>query len=248
MTNNDLVYLAWQAPVSKGWHVVGALTTVSGAREAFEFHYTKGALASDSFTPFSGMNDLNKSYISDKLFPLFHNRLLSQKRPEYPKLIRWLGLSESEATPLNILARSGGTRETDNLQMFRRIKIDESGYLKHYFFLHGINYLDSSATNRIDRLEQGERLSFCKDIQNTYDSQAVLVRAKNPAEIIGYCPRYLAQDINELLEHSEYLHVSVETISSDAPINYRLMCKVEGKLQSGGFDGFPKQDEYQLTI
>lgn len=247
MTEFNTVYLAWQSPQTRDWHVVGALTETKNPK-GYEFHYTKGALNSDNFVPFSGMEDLQKSYLSDELFPLFHNRLLSQRRPEYPKFIKWLGLSESEATPVNILARSGGMRGTDQLQMFSRIKIDSLGNFTHFFFLHGLSHLSKSAQKRVDNLVKGEHLYLCSDCQNKYDNQAVLVRADNPAEIVGYCPRYFARDINRLLELSVYLNVTVEKIAEDAPTNYRLMCKIEGQLDSSNLTRLPEQEEYHYTV
>ena len=242
--SSETVYLAWQTPETRDWLVVGALTE---RKDGYEFHYTNGALESKSFVPFSGMEDLKKSYISEKLFPLFHNRLLSEKRPEYPKFINWLGLDESNVSPLDILARSGALRGTDNLQMFRKIDIDDTGKFVHYFFLHGLSHLSKSAQKRVDELSIGEELFLCPDYQNNYDSEAVLVRADKPAEIVGYCPRYLSRDINRLLGYSKSLNVTVETVSEEAPTNYRLMCKIEGELHSESLNKLAKQPEFDFT-
>jgi len=243
--NDNAVYLAWQTPETKGWFIVGALTE---SESGYQFHYTKGSLNATNFVPFSGMEDLNKSYVSNDLFPLFRNRLLSERRPEYPNFINWLGLEGGEANPLNILARSGAMRGTDKLQMFRRIEIDEFGEYTHFFFLHGLGYLNKSAQKRVDELSKGDRLFLCQDCQNDYDPEAVLVRADKPAEIVGYCPRYLARDINRLLEYSEYMNVTVECSSSEAPTNYRLMCKIKGKLLPNGLANLPHPEEYEFIV
>ncbi|ENH0540549.1 HIRAN domain-containing protein [Vibrio parahaemolyticus] len=244
MTKNNPVYLAWQSPDTRDWHVVGALTDT---QKGFEFRYTQGATSSKNFVPFSGMEDLHTSYVSIELFPLFHNRLLSERRPEYPRFIKWLGLKDDEITPVNILARSGGMRGTDQLQMFRRININESGSFEHYFFLHGVSHLSKSAQRRIDALEQGEQLRLCLDCQNEYDNHAVMVRAEDPAEIVGYCPRYLARDIKALLTKSTDLVVSVESIAKDAPMNYRLLCKISGHVVDGD-NTLPTQSEYKFLV
>ncbi len=245
MKEHSSVYLAWQSPDSRDWHVVGAL---SEADSGYEFRYTKGALKSDKFVPFSGMENINKSYISNDLFPLFKNRLLSHKRPEYPNFIKWLGLDESEASPVNVLARSGAIRGTDQLQMFKRIETSESGEYEHYFFVHGLSYLNKSAQKRAYNLKKGEVLRLCLDRQNEYDNEAVLIRADKPAEIVGYCPRYLAKDITLLLGESEFLNVTVEMTSEDAPSNYKLMCKITGKLNTNILKELPVNDEYVFTV
>ena len=245
MQEFEPVYLAWQSPDTRNWHVVGALTKIS---KGYEFHYTKGAISAEKFSPFSGMEELNKSYVSEELFPLFYNRLLSKKRPEYPRFIQWLDLPEEQATPMNILARSGGLRGTDQLQVFRKIKVQETGEFEHFFFVHGLSYLTKSAQKRVNSLVKNEHLFLCLDCQNQYDENAVMIRAKNPAEIVGYCPRYLAKDIGALLKISDNLVVSVEKTDQDAPINYRLMCKVTGKVKSNMMDKFLAQEEYLFTV
>ncbi|ETD64805.1 hypothetical protein Q458_04875, partial [Escherichia coli ATCC BAA-2209] len=86
---NESVYVAWQSPDSRDWHVIGNLQNKG---TYYSFNYTRGVENLGKFTPFSGMEDLYKTYISEDLFPLFKNRLLSSRRPEFPYFIQWLGL------------------------------------------------------------------------------------------------------------------------------------------------------------
>lgn len=246
MTKHSSVYLAWQEPETRDWHVVGALSEAVNGQ--YEFNYTKGALNAKKFVPFSGMEELNKSYLSNELFPLFSNRLLSSKRPEYPMFIKWLGLDESEKKPVNILARSGGMRGTDHLQMFKKIEIDSSGSFTHFFFIHGLGYLTDDAQRRVNQLSQGEKLTISHDSENNHDKNAAIVRASNPDETIGYCPRYLAKDVIELIDLSEQFTVMVETTSAEAPTNYRVLCKIEGKLKQRNINKLSENLEYQFIV
>lgn len=230
MRERDLVFIAWQEPDNKDWHVVGRLEK----REAgYAFCYTQGAQSSDKFILFSGMDNIEETYVSSSLFPLFKNRLLSHNRPEYPDFIAWLGLSDEEATPMNILGRSGAHRGTDKLQMFERITTDSDGRFECFFFAHGLSYLSMSAVDRVSKLVSGDKLLLCLDAQNNYDKDAVIIRANDPAEIIGYCPRYLAKHIAGALRvDSSNIELLVEVVSSSAPANYQLMCKLVGKLDA----------------
>lgn len=243
--NNKKLYLAWQAPDTRDWHVVGSLSELD---TGFSFNYTKGAAASSYFIPFSGMEDLGKTYVSTELFPLFKNRLLSERRPEYPKFIKWLALdAANDLSPLDILGRSGGIRGTDQLQTFQRIQLDDEGHFEHFFFSHGISYLNQSAQDRISNLEKGEKLYLCLDCQNEHDSNAVLVRTQSPTEIVGYCPRYLAKDITTLLRYDDScISLSVEVIDKEAPSNYRLMLKLEGHVPKKYRDEYMDHAEYQV--
>lgn len=243
MTNTNSVYVAWQAPDTRDWHVVGNLQE---RNSGYVFKYTKGALKSTKFTKFSGMTDVRETYVSEELFPLFKNRLLSPRRPEYPSFIKWLGFEEDSVNPIDILARSGGLRSTDQLQIFKKIEVDSEGKFEHFFFLHGLSYLNSMANDRVSELKPGQILRLCLDLQNEYDGDAVVVRADKPAEIVGYCPRYLSNDIKKmLLNDSKSITLTVEKISDDAPYNYRLLCKLSGKLNSACQSTLILQDEFE---
>lgn len=244
MTNSNSVYVAWQAPDTRDWHVVGNLQE---RNSGYVFKYTKGALKSSKFTKFSGMTDVRETYVSEELFPLFKNRLLSPRRPEYPRFIKWLGFEDESVNPIDILARSGGLRSTDQLQIFKKIEVDGSGKFEHYFFLHGLSYLNSMANDRVSELQPGQILRLCLDPQNDYDDNAVVVRADKPAEIVGYCPRYLCNDIKSmLLDDPKSLTLTVERISDDAPHNYRLLCKLSGTLNSACKSSLILQDEFEV--
>ncbi|MGH6635179.1 MAG: hypothetical protein ACRED0_03280 [Gammaproteobacteria bacterium] len=94
---------------------MGRLTRERGL---YRFGYTRGALDSPRFTYLGRMHDLRKGYVSESLFPLFSNRLLDRSRPEYPDYVQWLGVAAEEADPMQLLARSGGKRATDQLCLY----------------------------------------------------------------------------------------------------------------------------------
>lgn len=109
------LYIAWRDPKSRSWFPVGRL---SFDGKVYRFVYTKGALKSPRFLSFGRMEDLTAVYESYELFPLFANRLLSKKRPEYHDFLQWLDVSAGHDDPLTLLARTGGIRETEALAVF----------------------------------------------------------------------------------------------------------------------------------
>ncbi len=244
MKDHKSVDLAWQAPETREWHVVGLLRQRG---DEYTFNYTKGALSSEKFTTFSGMDDIKKTYVSIDLFPLFKNRMLSPKTPEYPNFISWLGLNESEENPIDILGRSGGLRGTDQLQVFKKIEVQNDGSFQHVFFAHGLSHLSTSAFKRVGSLKRGELLSLCLDCQNSYDITAVIIRANDPAEIVGYCPRYLSKELNDILRNdSSCITICIESLCDSAPANYKLMCNHERKLHTSSRLHLMNQSEYQI--
>src|SRR5947209_4726112 len=112
------LFLAWQDPESRRWYPVGRLETLNGL---YSFTYTKGAELARSdaqFKPLMSFPELHTIYVSERLFPLFANRLLSPTRPEYSDYLQWLSIPENARDPVAILYRSGGRRVTDTLEVF----------------------------------------------------------------------------------------------------------------------------------
>lgn len=201
---------------------MGKLTSEDGI---YRFVYTKGAVLSRNFIPFGFMQDLHEVYRSRDLFPLFANRLISRKRPEYGDFLRWLDLQESEADPLVLLARTEGVRETDSLTVFPCPEPSSEGRYVVHFFGHGLRHLSEEARMRINKLRRGEKLYLMPDPQNPHDSYAIALRTDDPATIVGYCPRYISRDFLEILENKpDSVHVRVKRVNADAPIQLRLLC------------------------
>jgi hypothetical protein len=110
-----VLFLAWRDPENRSWFPVGRL---SFNEKVYQFVYTKGVKKKHHFVPFGRMDDLTATYESTELFPLFANRLLSKKRPEYQDWLRWLNIPAGKDDPLTLLAQTGGVRETDTLAVF----------------------------------------------------------------------------------------------------------------------------------
>ncbi|MGH7833049.1 MAG: HIRAN domain-containing protein [Candidatus Binatia bacterium] len=217
-----VLYLAWQEPESRQWLPVGKLSAEDGF---YRFVYTKGAKFSKNFIPLGFMQDLHGVYKSHDLFPLFANRLISKKRPEYKDFLRWLDLREDEADPLVLLARTEGVRGTDSLTVFPCPERGPGGKYVVHFFSHGLRYLPDEARLRISKLRPGDRLYLMPDPQNPSDGCALALRTDDPATIVGYCPRYIASDFLEILGNDpDTVEVRVKRVNADAPIQLRLLC------------------------
>lgn len=223
------LYIAWQDPVARRWYPVGRLTF---EKKVYRFVYTQGAKdaeQSQRFIPFGRMNNFEVAYESEELFPLFANRLLSTKRPEYQDYIKWLKLDNDyqENRQLAMLAITGGFRETDSLEILPCPLPTSEGRYEVLFFSRGISHLERSTVGRVNALKPGERLFLMYDVQNQFDALAITLRTDDPVMLVGYCPRYLTEDFRLILQ--EFGHsipqVSVEQVNLDAPLQLRLLCK-----------------------
>jgi hypothetical protein len=234
------LYIAWQDPETRRWHTVGRLNRAQGF---YEFHYTRGALASPRFSYLGRMMDKEKTYRSDTLFPLFANRLLSESRPEYPDYLDWLGV-DVDADELERLARSGGRRGTDHLCVYPEVEPDERGEMTIHFFSHGLRYLSRDEQTAISRLLPGNALYLKPEIDNVHDRYALCLETAEPIRV-GYCPRYLNQDLHVVLNATP-VNVTVEKVNLGAPTQYWLLCKAVFKLPDG-FDLYSNAEHCSLS-
>lgn len=219
------LFIAWQDTQTRSWAPVGRLTREDGI---YRFVYTRGAVEMPNFRPFGRMLNLHAAYQSEKLFPMFANRILAKNRPEYADYLRWLGLTNSKYDELEELARTGGLRATDSLELFPCPEPTSGENYEVYFFSRGLRHLHQENEARTGKLEAGERLYLMQDLQNSHDAMALLLRTGDPVTLVGYAPRYYSAEFTHLIKSSgpECVKVVVEQVNHDAPIQYRLLCRL----------------------
>ena len=234
------LFVAWRSSDSIGgrWGPVGRLDFTE--THLFRFAYTRGATMLAGFHPFPGMDSLNEIYESKELFPLFFNRLLSKKRPEYTPFLLWCGFETPTPDPLSILGVTEGLRATDTIEVFPCPYPDSRGRYRNQFFLHGVQYLPPDAQQRIERLHPGDSLGFMFDVSNRHDSYAIAVRTCDDEGryVIGYLPRYLARNLWELFrglgrEGMNRIPLTVARINPGAPMQQRVLCRMEADWPQG---------------
>jgi len=224
------IFIAWQHPLTRAYYPVARLVSGVGTRQdLFEFAYIHGAqqAALNGFQPFLAFPDVNTAYRSLELFPFFTNRLMSRNRPDFGAHIQRLGL-DADADPMLILARSGGTRATDSIEMFPLPIFDEViGCYQTYFWMHGFRHLSLQQQARVLALAFNEELTAKPEPSNPKDSNAVQLFSGDNV-MVGYIPRYLASDAVHLLKNCSFFKVFVERVNQDpAPFQQRLLCRLE---------------------
>jgi hypothetical protein len=228
------LFVAWRNPITRAWYPVGKLTYEG----IYSFCYVNGALNAmqeGGFCPFPSFPDIHQQYYSRDLFPLFSNRVMSRSRPDYPAFIDWMSIAQDRDDPMALLARSGGERATDTLELFPCPEKDSQGNYHAHFFSHGLRHMSPASRERVGRLEPGERLRLMHDFQNRFDPDALLLRTdeREPGDLylVGFLPSYLLEDIHELLKQrlpdlAESVVVRVERVNLLAPLQFRLLCSI----------------------
>ncbi len=221
------LFVAWRPPMpdQTGWRPVGRLEHDGGL---YRFWYTEGARKT-GFRPFAQMDHLDQIYESDELFPLFANRLLPKSRPEYEAYLRWSGFDiGNPPDPILVLGVTEGIRQTDAVEVFPCPTPDIDGCYLNKFFLHGIRWMAPAAIERIGGLVANEPLKIMLDLQNDHDPNAVAVRTEIDRMQIGFVPRYLANDVWQLVNQceTEFIKLFVDRVNRDAPLQNRVLCRM----------------------
>lgn len=241
------LFLAWQDPNTRRWFPIGRLNYDG---EEYQFVYVKGALEARNQCSFNGLYsfpDFNKVYKSPIIFPLFSNRIMRRSRPDYKNYIEGLNIAENKDEPINILARTGGKKATDTLEVFPYPIKDENGLYEINFFARGLRYLPSPSVDRILKLQEDELLYLEPEPENVHDSNALILRTEDNYKV-GYCPRYLNSDFLLLIkENPNHVQVRVDRVNpAPTPLQQRLLCNLTAKWQSG-FSPF-SGNEYQPIV
>ena len=223
------LFVSWRSPKTRLVHPVGRLTQ-NPATHGYEFCYIRAVYGAqdDEFVPFPEFPDVSAVYRARDLFPLFANRVMPKSRPDYRALLNALGLSPETADPMVILARTGGTRQTDQIELIPAPKPAADGCYLTYCLLRAVKYMPEPAVGeRLAKLGPGEHLRLFSDWQNPADRAAIGVRTEDNY-MVGYLPAYLTPDVEKLrVLCPEGVKLLVERYNPPpAEAHHRLLCKL----------------------
>jgi len=233
---SPVLFVTWRSPKTHSIIPIGRLI-YRDEDELYEFAYIRKAQKArqKGFLPFLDFPYLGNFYLSHQLFPLFANRVLASTRPEFNAYAGGLGLSAETANPMQILARTGGRRETDQIEMFPLPLPDpQTGAFVTHCLIRGIRYMPQPfVEERIACLNPNEPLMILWDAQNEIDAAALTVRTLDSV-LLGYLPAYLKWELWQLLIACPQCRVFVERVNPPpAGVHHRLLCRVEGSWPAG---------------
>lgn len=242
--NLKTLFLAWQAS-NRRWFPVGRLVA-DVSEHRYEFDYTKGALdARDvaGFSPLLAFPDFDQLYCASELFPLFQNRILPSSRKGFGEYIESLDLDPENLDLLEVLAVSGGERQTDSFEVFPKINKEIDGSFECRFFIHGLRYVNEAGVERATKLKEGEKLQISLEVNNPKTHLAILLSSGDYLPL-GWTPRYLVSDLLRAMANAPDLSAQVVKVNPDTvPTNRRYLIEMSGHLP----DGFEpmSSDEFQ---
>jgi hypothetical protein len=228
------LYLAWQDKAStRAWYTIGRLDA-DIAKSRFKFRYTQGAEMAHKqagLVPLDSFPEFHKIYESTDLFPLFRNRILGEGREDFQNYLQQLDLSPQQADPLEILALTGGERQTDNLEVFPRIEHGRNGGFNCRFFLHGWRHVNEASQKKLLQLKGGEKLRVAVELNNPVTVLAVQLETPDDYHMIGWTPRYLVKDLFQAICESpnDICATVVKVNPSPAPAKQRVLIEIKGR-------------------
>jgi hypothetical protein len=189
--------------------------------EGYTFHYDAGLPA--TVRPLVGFDDVSRTYRSRHLFPLFDERVASPRRPDYDQWLSWLGLPHVEVHPMEFLARSGGRRRGDRIELIPLAEPDASGAIEQLCLVHGIRHSDR-AEEVLRGLRPGDTVEIVPEPANPVNPLALQVRR---GHAFGYVPDPLVGLVSSLSQRSAVVeHVN----GPEAGHHLRCLIRVRGRL------------------
>ena len=220
------LFVSWRDPDIGSIHPVGRLVRRRGADgERYSFAYLKMAEGLVGFEPLPGLADLHSRYDSDRLFPVFANRVMPRSRPDYDLLASRVDLT-GEADPFELLARTGGRRATDRIEVFAAPERTVDGESCVLFFARGIRHVNGAA-DAVASLRPGDELVLADDPENQHNSRAVLLRVSDGQQI-GWIPDYLVDHVHDVrdLNGSDPIVIVEHVNDSTVAPHMRLLCRL----------------------
>jgi hypothetical protein len=229
--------VAWQHPHHHGIHPIGLL---SYDGRVHRFAYIRNALDVQDFQPLLGFGEFNQAYESEDLFPIFAQRAMDPRRPDYQRYVERLGL-EGDPGPWEQIARSQGRRDGDSIQLFPEpiVTGDELTFL---FLVHGIRHVHEEpirfdgrtievtreqVESALDELRPGDLLDIVPEPGNFVNPQAIVVMGSRSVPV-GWVPDLLVDDVRQLKQQAHVNVTAVHINGPDAPSHLRLLARLRG--------------------
>lgn len=237
-TISELLVL-WQKPENRAMIPVATLSYDS---VSYRFEYLPAARTERSFRPLIGFRDLDQTYTSDDLFPLFRERVMDPSRSDFERVVDGLDLDPDAATPWEQLVSSGGGTEGDTLQMTPMPHEVEGGW-ECSILLSGIRYLQIKSVQTVDgwtpvygeddferilaAVQPGDQLRVKQELGNKYNPDALLAFTSSD-DVVGYLPDWAAKFVKPLLAAGSFSMKVARVNPARAGWHLRLLVDAHG--------------------
>jgi hypothetical protein len=187
----EQLLVIWGEPVAGRRSIIGRLARGGGQ---FRFWYESTLPFDKGFTllpEFPEHRDETRPYVERYLFPLFAERIPSSARRDTKAMMDAWGVEHSD-DQFEVLARSGGIRATDRIELAEYRSPDDELERPLDFRVAGRSRMES-----VPSLAVGDAVSLRADPTNPVDASAVVVDKRG--EVAGYVPHQYTTLVGTLL-------------------------------------------------
>lgn len=195
--NKDCLYLIWKSEKNRRQYVIGELS--KNAQYEFKYGNEVSEAQEAGFIPLISFPDLNTTYRSDVLFPVFESRLPDKKRKDMGSILKKYDLKEYE--PYQLLKRSGARLPIDSFYFIDPI-FDTNQPFERKFYMAGVRHYigcDGTDCNKSLEILAGSSVVLKLEPSNPNDPKAIQVLNANN-QLLGYIPRYYSNSIFDLIK------------------------------------------------
>lgn len=224
-TTRRSLLIVWQNPRDRRFVKIGRLDVLADGRYAF--HYLPESSNDPEFSALDEYPNRDAVYVSESLPAFFANRVMSTERPSYEQYLHWLGVEGIGAAelPVEILARTGGSRATDTFHVLDLPELRDGGFSSR-FFVSGIRHLGNEAG--LAELREGAELQLRLEPENPKNPRAVIIDAAENRQI-GWVPDWLCGEVHALMQAGWQVTATAERVNHDAPAHVRVLCRLDAR-------------------
>ena len=231
--------VAWQHPGTRKIHPVAWL---SYDGRSFRFAYIRNALTVDGFRPLLGFDDFRGTYRSERLFPLFAQRAMDARRPDFGRFVASLGLEGQVPEPWEQIARSQGRRRGDTLQFLPEPEVGGET-LSYRFLVNGVRHVHEEplypdgreiqvsredVESALASLKPGAALRLVREPLNMKNARAIIVAGPGGTPV-GWVPDLLLDDMHRLMSSADVRVAAEHVNGADAPSHMRLLATLTAR-------------------
>lgn len=240
-TPRELV-VTWQHPIER---TISPVANLSFDGRSYRFHYICNVLRVADFRPFLGFPNLHGQYTSGTLFPLFAQRAMTPRRPDFTRWVSRLGLPD-DASPWEQITRSGGWRQGDTIQLFP-VPTVVDGQMECDFLVHGMRHIVDRATTvghddvtvtrpeferQLAMLRAGDELRVCDEPTNPSNPLAILTTTREDVPL-GWVPNLLVKELHRIPNHQDATVRALAVNGADAGWHLRLLAHLSVAVPEG---------------
>jgi hypothetical protein len=213
----DRLFVIWGALSDRGRHVVGHLARDRvGGPYRFWYEADLSAAFAQGFVLLPTFPELRTEispYEARYLFGTFADRIPSPHRPDRDSVVATWGVEHPD-DQFELLAKSGGLRATDRIELAEYRAPDDHLAVPLEFRVAGAKYVP---TELRARLAAGDTLRFEREPMNKADPAATIVATTRDGKRAGYVPRQYSRVVARLLDSGVQLqaHAVREIIVPD---------------------------------